>query len=69
MKAESIDVKKLSSLLRNGQRIYGGPPEGWTGPPPTRGCEVYVTRYRTRSPLLETNLLILLIIQIKEKYQ
>jgi len=31
-------------LQRNGQRIYGGPPEGWKGPPPSRGCEVYVTR-------------------------
>jgi len=32
------------SLQRNGQRIYGGPPDGWQGPPPSRGCEVYVTR-------------------------
>ena len=32
------------SLQRNGQRIYGGPPDGWKGPPPSRGCEVYVTR-------------------------
>jgi len=31
-------------LQRNGQRIYGGPPDGWQGPPPSRGCEVYVTR-------------------------
>ena len=23
-------------LQRNGQRIYGGPPEGWKGPPPSR---------------------------------
>uniref|UniRef100_A0A914V8T6 RRM domain-containing protein n=1 Tax=Plectus sambesii TaxID=2011161 RepID=A0A914V8T6_9BILA len=26
----------------NGQRKYGGPPPGWTGPPPPRGCEVFV---------------------------
>jgi len=31
-------------LQRNGQRIYGGPPDGWQGPAPSRGCEVYVTR-------------------------
>jgi len=31
-------------LQQNGQRIYGGPPEGWHGPSPSRGCEVYVTR-------------------------
>jgi len=31
-------------MQRNGQRIIGGPPEGWIGPPPSRGCEVYVTR-------------------------
>ena len=31
-------------LQQNGQRIYGGPPEGWQGPSPSRGCEVYVTR-------------------------
>ena len=23
---------------------YLGPPEGWQGGPPSRGCEVYVTR-------------------------
>ena len=31
-------------LQMNGQRIYGGPPEGWHGPAPSGGCEVYVTR-------------------------
>ena len=31
-------------LQRNGQRIFGGPPEGWQGPAPSKGCEVYVTR-------------------------
>ena len=34
----------VSFLQRNGQRIYGGPPEGWQGPAPSQGCEVYVTR-------------------------
>ncbi|XP_053716900.1 probable RNA-binding protein 46 isoform X1 [Synchiropus splendidus] len=26
----------------NGQRKYGGPPPGWQGPSPPRGCEVFV---------------------------
>ncbi|XP_062239544.1 probable RNA-binding protein 46 isoform X1 [Platichthys flesus] len=26
----------------NGQRKFGGPPLGWEGPPPPRGCEVFV---------------------------
>ncbi|XP_068114653.1 APOBEC1 complementation factor isoform X2 [Hyperolius riggenbachi] len=26
----------------NGQRRYGGPPPGWDGPPPERGCEIFV---------------------------
>jgi len=26
----------------NGQRIYGGPPPKWNGPPPPKGCEVFV---------------------------
>ncbi|XP_069031659.1 probable RNA-binding protein 46 [Embiotoca jacksoni] len=26
----------------NGQRKYGGPPPGWEGPAPPRGCEVFV---------------------------
>ncbi|XP_046455799.1 probable RNA-binding protein 46 [Daphnia pulex] len=29
-------------MLRSGQRRYGGPPEGWTGPPPSKGGEVFV---------------------------
>lgn len=29
-------------MLRNGQRKYGGPPLDWTGPPPTKGSEVFV---------------------------
>lgn len=28
--------------LRKGQRKYGGPPLNWTGPPPTKGSEVFV---------------------------
>ena len=46
-----IDViaKKLHHLSQqsgyniqqqHGQRIYGGPPPDWTGPPPERGTEV-----------------------------
>ncbi len=35
--------KTLYSLVqRNGQRIYGGPPPGWQGPAPEKGCEVFV---------------------------
>ncbi|KAM9326369.1 APOBEC1 complementation factor isoform 2-T2 [Gastrophryne carolinensis] len=26
----------------NGQRRYGGPPPDWDGPPPERGCEIFV---------------------------
>ncbi|KAG7315535.1 hypothetical protein KOW79_020401 [Hemibagrus wyckioides] len=29
-------------IQENGQRRYGGPPPGWEGPPPPRGCEVFV---------------------------
>ena len=29
-------------LQENGQRKYGGPPPGWEGPAPLRGCEVFV---------------------------
>ncbi|KAM9330439.1 putative RNA-binding protein 46 [Gastrophryne carolinensis] len=29
-------------VQQNGQRKYGGPPPGWEGPPPPRGCEVFV---------------------------
>ncbi|XP_011616481.1 probable RNA-binding protein 46 isoform X2 [Takifugu rubripes] len=31
-----------SMVQENGQRKYGGPPPGWEGPPPPRGCEVFV---------------------------
>ena len=36
-------------LQKQGQRIFGGPPPGWTGPPPGRGTEIYcyrIPRYR-----------------------
>ncbi|XP_029283335.1 putative RNA-binding protein 46 isoform X2 [Cottoperca gobio] len=29
-------------VQENGQRKYGGPPPGWEGPAPPRGCEVFV---------------------------
>ncbi|XP_005235171.1 APOBEC1 complementation factor isoform X2 [Falco peregrinus] len=29
-------------IQENGQRKYGGPPPGWDGPPPERGCEIFV---------------------------
>ncbi|XP_036403544.1 dead end protein 1 [Megalops cyprinoides] len=28
----------------NGQRKYGGPPPGWTGPEPGPGCEVFISQ-------------------------
>uniref|UniRef100_A0A8D1E198 RNA-binding protein 47 n=2 Tax=Sus scrofa TaxID=9823 RepID=A0A8D1E198_PIG len=31
-----------SMVQENGQRKYGGPPPGWDGPHPQRGCEVFV---------------------------
>uniref|UniRef100_A0A667YTR6 Probable RNA-binding protein 46 n=1 Tax=Myripristis murdjan TaxID=586833 RepID=A0A667YTR6_9TELE len=31
-----------SIVQENGQRKFGGPPPGWDGPPPPRGCEVFV---------------------------
>ncbi|XP_075072479.1 APOBEC1 complementation factor isoform X1 [Mixophyes fleayi] len=31
-----------SLTQENGQRRYGGPPPGWDGPPPERGCEIFV---------------------------
>ncbi|XP_012499963.1 PREDICTED: RNA-binding protein 47 isoform X1 [Propithecus coquereli] len=31
-----------SLAQENGQRKYGGPPPGWEGPRPQRGCEVFV---------------------------
>lgn len=31
-----------SMIQENGQRKYGGPPPKWEGPPPPRGCEIFV---------------------------
>jgi len=31
-------------VQKHGQRIYGGPPPGWTGPQPDKGTEVYCYR-------------------------
>ena len=31
-------------MQKQGQRIFGGPPPGWTGPPPGRGTEIYCYR-------------------------
>ncbi|KAK1175049.1 putative RNA-binding protein 46 [Acipenser oxyrinchus oxyrinchus] len=31
-----------SMVQENGQRKFGGPPPGWEGSPPPRGCEVFV---------------------------
>ena len=33
---------KYNLVQRNGQRIYGGPPPGWEGAPPEKGCEIFV---------------------------
>uniref|UniRef100_A0A8D0GRN2 APOBEC1 complementation factor n=1 Tax=Sphenodon punctatus TaxID=8508 RepID=A0A8D0GRN2_SPHPU len=32
----------FSLMQENGQRKYGGPPPGWEGPPPERGCEIFI---------------------------
>ncbi|XP_028853557.1 probable RNA-binding protein 46 [Denticeps clupeoides] len=37
-----MDKSGYSMIQVNGQRKYGGPPPGWEGPPPPRGCEVFV---------------------------
>lgn len=29
-------------IQENGQRKYGGPPPGWEGPAPARGCEIFI---------------------------
>ena len=31
-------------VQKHGQRIYGGPPPGWSGPQPDKGTEVYCFR-------------------------
>ena len=44
-------------LQKQGQRIFGGPPPGWTGPPPGRGTEIYcyrIPRYLLMKPVLES---------------
>ena len=40
-------------IQKQGQRIFGGPPPGWTGPPPGRGTEIYcyrIPRYVSSEP-------------------
>lgn len=39
---ELTNTTRYNLVQRNGQRIYGGPPPGWTGPPPEKGCEIFV---------------------------
>ena len=49
--ASQINDDKLIELMertgynivqKNGQRIFGGPPPGWTGVPPCKGTEIFV---------------------------
>ena len=49
--AAQINDDKLIELMertgynivqKNGQRIFGGPPPNWTGPPPCKGTEIFV---------------------------
>ncbi|KAG8195858.1 hypothetical protein JTE90_008550 [Oedothorax gibbosus] len=44
MPKNSVIVRPLMpyTVQENGQRIYGGPPPGWVGPPPPKGCEVFI---------------------------
>ncbi|KAF3698169.1 putative RNA-binding protein 46 RNA-binding motif protein 46 [Channa argus] len=37
-----IEKTGYNMVQENGQRKYGGPPPDWEGPPPPRGCEVFV---------------------------
>lgn len=37
-----MDRTSYSMIQENGQRKYGGPPPNWEGPPPGRGCEIFV---------------------------
>ncbi|XP_047658784.1 probable RNA-binding protein 46 isoform X1 [Tachysurus fulvidraco] len=39
---ELMERTGYSMVQENGQRKFGGPPPGWEGPPPPRGCEVFV---------------------------
>ncbi|XP_027020922.2 dead end protein 1 isoform X1 [Tachysurus fulvidraco] len=38
-----IKENNITLTQINGQRIYGGPPPGWRGPTPGRGCEVFIS--------------------------
>lgn len=37
-----MDKTRYNIVQRNGQRIFGGPPPDWTGPPPPKGSEIFV---------------------------
>ncbi|XP_044155196.1 LOW QUALITY PROTEIN: probable RNA-binding protein 46 [Bufo gargarizans] len=37
-----IEKTGYNMVQENGQRKFGGPPPGWEGPSPPRGCEVFV---------------------------
>ncbi|GAB6028810.1 APOB1 complementation factor [Chamberlinius hualienensis] len=37
-----MDRTGYSMVQENGQRKLGGPPPGWTGPPPPKGSEIFV---------------------------
>ena len=38
------DATGYDMVQKHGQRIYGGPPPGWSGPSPDKGTEVYCYR-------------------------
>ena len=38
------DSTGYDRVQKHGQRIYGGPPPGWSGPPPDKGTKVYCYR-------------------------
>ncbi|XP_013918637.1 PREDICTED: APOBEC1 complementation factor-like [Thamnophis sirtalis] len=42
LKFYAIQKFCFSFIKENGQRKYGGPPPDWNGPPPERGCEIFV---------------------------
>ncbi|XP_078087877.1 dead end protein homolog 1-like [Mustelus asterias] len=37
-----VEATGISLVQINGQRKFGGPPPGWTGPPPLTGSEVFI---------------------------
>uniref|UniRef100_A0A3Q4BQ43 RRM domain-containing protein n=1 Tax=Mola mola TaxID=94237 RepID=A0A3Q4BQ43_MOLML len=39
-----MKTNKIKLTQVNGQRKYGGPPEGWKGPPPGAHCEVFISQ-------------------------